>query len=358
MINIISKSYCSRFTSGPKKVVDNLIKGLEKIGYPYVVNKRLDACQRLWIHDDVEALRQINKLPKEIKIVLGPNLVNMPRHLPKGLDISRTVYVLPSNWAISLWKEFGFDNFCPMESWPVGIDTEEFVPSSDRKDIVLVYFKQRSLFELRAVEKALQEKNIGYKTLIYPLYYESEYKSLLSRAKYVIWLGRQESQGIALQEALSANIPVLIWDVSSLGHWVASGKEMSVYTDKENKFSEATSAYYFNATCGVQIKELSQLDEALGKMEKECSGFSPRKFILENLSLSKQAQDFLSIYEKHFQQSSTQGKQEKISVNGDWVNNSLKMRVRIFIKDILKIGFNFYRRMRLDFLKQLPFIDY
>jgi len=69
MINIISKAYLSKNATGPKKVVDNLIKGLDILGYPYVINKRLDACQRLWIHDDTAALARINKLSPEIKIV-------------------------------------------------------------------------------------------------------------------------------------------------------------------------------------------------------------------------------------------------------------------------------------------------
>ena len=51
MINIISRAAVSNRASGPKKVVSNLIKGLEKIGYPYVVNARLDACKRLWIQE-------------------------------------------------------------------------------------------------------------------------------------------------------------------------------------------------------------------------------------------------------------------------------------------------------------------
>src|SRR4051812_45284441 len=98
MLNIISKSYCRRFQSGPKKVVDNLIKGLEKIGYPYVTNRRLDACARLWVHDDVAALKLVSTLPPEIKVVVGPNLVVMPRNLPPHINLSRAVYVHPSNW--------------------------------------------------------------------------------------------------------------------------------------------------------------------------------------------------------------------------------------------------------------------
>ena len=90
MINIISKSYLSRNVSGPKKVVDNLIKGLNILGYPYVVNKRLDACQRLWIHDDTVALAEINK-DKTKAVDAGPK--DRPDHngnpLPRGITYSK-----------------------------------------------------------------------------------------------------------------------------------------------------------------------------------------------------------------------------------------------------------------------------
>jgi len=72
---------------GQIKVFKNLIKGLDRIGYPYVVNQRLDACERLWVHDDTRALPLLHKLPAEIKAIVGPNLYVMPRDMPRGLDL-------------------------------------------------------------------------------------------------------------------------------------------------------------------------------------------------------------------------------------------------------------------------------
>src|ERR1039458_5421480 len=71
MINIVSRAYLKRLVYGPKKVVDNLIKGLDLVGYPYVVNKRLDACRRLWIHDDLIAMKHIGELPAEVRVIVG-----------------------------------------------------------------------------------------------------------------------------------------------------------------------------------------------------------------------------------------------------------------------------------------------
>ena len=128
MLNIISRSAARVVTSGPKKVLDHLVKGLDEIGYPYVINRRLDATERLWIHDDLAALREINQLDAGIQVVVGPNLVVVPRQLPNDVDLSRAVYIQPSRWTRKLWEECGF-NACPIAVWAAGIDTSAFAPT-------------------------------------------------------------------------------------------------------------------------------------------------------------------------------------------------------------------------------------
>ena len=335
MINIISKSYLSRNVSGPKKVVDNLIKGLNILGYPYVVNKRLDACQRLWIHDDTVALAEINKLSLNIKVIAGPNLYIAPRHVSAEIDLSKAIYLHPSEWSKDFWLDFGF-NRCQIEVWPAGIDTDEFKPSLEERKYVLVYFKQRSKDELKTVEDALRQKNLIYKVIYYNYYSEEEYKILLSKAKYIIWLGRQESQGVALQEAMSFNVPILVCDVLSVGHWTASSKLMSILNEEENAYNNTTSAPYFNEMCGIKIRDLSKISETISIMESNWENFQPRRYILENLNLEKQARDFLAIYEKNFGLSFESGIKEKLINASDWRNNKLYFKLYLYSKNFIK----------------------
>ena len=286
MLNIISRSILFKNVSGPKKVVENLIKGLDKISYPYVINKRLDACKRLWIHDDTKALREISNLPKEIKIIVGPNIYNLPKDIPEYLDLSTIVYLQPSIWTKSFWLKFGADKYS-IEVWPTGIDTEEFKPSRktrEKKEFVLVYFKKRFADELETVKNALNRKNIDYRIIDYAKgYKESNYKNLLVKSKYVIWLGIGEAQGIALQEALSVDVPILVCDVYSVGHRVG-GEEFS---QEEKEFQNTTSAPYFDSRCGIKIKDLNDLRQGIDFMESHLKNFKPREYILENLSLDK-----------------------------------------------------------------------
>lgn len=300
MLNIISRSIVSKRISGPAKVVQNLLRGLDLIGYPYVVNKAIDSCALLWIHDDPEALRLVRRLPIDIKVVAGPNLFIVPRHIPSGLDLSRIVYIHPSSWVRNFWLSLGFSS-SPIEVWPSGVDIEAFHPGEDniRRELVLVYYKLRPKNELALVENILSEKKIYYHALRYGFYKESEYRELLGKSRYVIWVGRQESQGMALLEALAMGSPILVWDVNNVGHVDPSSEDAFIYSEKEKNFP-ATTAPYFDHRCGVKIRPrlAEDIERAIVFMEKNFQKFNPREYITERLSLPHQARAFLNIYSK------------------------------------------------------------
>ena len=330
MINIISKSYYSRNVSGPKKVVDNLIKGLKQLGYPYVVNKRLDACLRLWIHDDISALQKVAGLPKEIKVLVGPNLFILPGEIPAGLDLSHMVYLQPSEWVKILWESRGF-NRCPIEVWPVGVDTEAFMPQAGEKDLVLVYFKQRSAVELAETEGILKDKGINYKVINYGHYQERDYRTWLSKTRYIVWLGQSESQGLALLEAMSSGVPVLVCDsIQNVFNF------KPVFNVQKNLYIQVTSAPYFDGSCGLKIQGLKGLGQAVERMQQGWRQFSPKVYIERNLGLLQQAENFLQIYQSHFNLPIATGYKEEIVKTGDWVNKSWLYRFKFFINDVLK----------------------
>lgn len=304
MLNIISRSLSSNKVGGPKKVAENLIKGLEKIDYPYVINKKLDSCGRLWIHDDMEALEKIDQLDSRIKIVAGPNLFipskNYP-NFPENIKLNRVVLLQPSNWVKQMNLDFGF-NQGKIDVWPTGIDLDEFKPRDKAsKDYVLIYFKQRFEKELEEVIGVLNKKSIAFKIVTYGDYKEEEYKGLLSGARYLIWLGTKESQGIALEESLASNVPIIVLDVSYVGQWVPSEAEKEIFTKEMAEYiGGVTVAPYFDQSCGLKIKDIKKFNGAIDRMEEDWRKFEPRNFIVKNLSLEKQAKDFLNIYDKHW----------------------------------------------------------
>lgn len=317
MINIISRSAISNRARGPKKVVTNLIKGLEKIGYPYVVNARLDACQRLWIHDDTDALLLAPEL-RDVSVIAGPNLYVNASEIPDNLDLATTLYVHPSSWVTNLWKQQGFST--PMAAWPVGIDTDTFTTSETPKEQALVYFKKRAPEELAYAEKILKEQSIPYTVLKYGTYREEEYRALLAKSRYVFWIGCPESQGIGLEEALASGVPALVWDSS--GIWDTG--------------IQATSVPYFDNRCGVVVTEKDEVVSAVIQMEEGLDTFSPRTYILENLTLEKQAREFVDLYRDRFGLSYEDGLSEKVRYPGTWKNATMRYRIYQALKDAAK----------------------
>ena len=322
MLNIISLSATRDKITWPWKVIKNLMKWLDLIWYPYVLNHDLNSTKRLLIHDDIYTINKINNINKNTKILLGPNLYNMPRNLPKNLNLDKFVYIFPSNWILNMWKYFWYK--WKTVTWPVWIDTNKFTPSKEKKEIVLIYFKTRFPKELKLCEELLYEKNIKYNIINYDLWYKEEnFINLLKKTKYVIWIWRQETQWIALQEILSMNIPILIWDIHRVWDWnpIEINQIKSLNDDELNYSKWVTSAEYFNESCWIKIKNWHNLNTWIDLMNKKLNNFTPRKFILENLSLEKQAKNFIYLYEKEFWLSYNSWFKEKLLNNKIYRNN-------------------------------------
>ena len=292
MINIISTQANKRQITGPYKVLINLMKGLDKIGYPYVINRDLNTTRRLWIHDDITALRYIHR-SKAYKVV-GPNLFVMPSDIPQGIRFEGALYLHPCEWAARLWEYAGF-RACPILPWAVGIDTDKFHPSNtpfaERR--VMVYHKQRDAQKLATILDVLHTMKMPYWLVLYEQYSEQEYKELLSKTSFIIWHGMHESQGIALQEAMACNIPILVCDVTSL----AQAKVNYAFAPEVFSFP-VTAAPYFNDRCGIKITDLEELRMAIERLIDRFETFQPRQYILQNLSLEGQAQAFVQLWER------------------------------------------------------------
>jgi glycosyltransferase involved in cell wall biosynthesis len=238
---------------------------------------------------------------------------------------------------MEFWSDFGF-NRSKLDYWPTGIDTNYFKErSKENCDVVLIYFKQRKEEELNIVKNLLEENKIKFETIIYGKYDQKDYLEKLKSVKYLIWIGRQESQGIALQEALATNVPILVWDVSSVGHWEPSSeKEKEIFNDQENNYNNTTSAYYFDDTCGIKTKEKESLKMLIEEMESRWREFEPRNYILKNLNLKKQASDLLKLFEKHFGIKYDDGLKEKALNDKRWSNYGIFFRFKENIKLCLK----------------------
>lgn len=286
MVNILTIDFSS--ITGPSKVVQNLIKGLNKIGYPYIINKDINVTPYCYIPNNRTALPYIKKTKSTV--IVGPNLYVLPRDIPWFIDLNGCIYLQPCEWVVNLWKNCR--SKLVLKVWPVGIDTDAFSPKNNQtKKKIAIYHKMRSRNELNLIKAKLQQMKLDYNLILYGKYSEQIYKEILQQTSLLIWHGRHESQGIALQEAMACNVPILVCDVDSL----AEGKNGYSWSPSLFKF-KVTAAPYFDYRCGIKISDLSGLEQTVIEMLDNLPNYHPRQYILENLSLQKQAIEFVAFF--------------------------------------------------------------
>jgi glycosyltransferase involved in cell wall biosynthesis len=102
-----------------------------------------------------------------------------------------------------------------------------------------------------------------------------DYINYLHESKYGIWIGCHESQGFALQEALSCNVPLLVWNVESMNQEYGCN-----YID-----IPATTTPYWDERCGEYFYDSNNFEDIFNKFIFNIENYRPREYILENLSM-------------------------------------------------------------------------
>ncbi len=197
---------------------------------------------------------------------------------------SHCFYNLLSNWVIDVQNEIGGLSL-ESKSLPFAVDIEKFSPKNvDKEYDCFVYFKSRHSSELSYIENELQKRNLKYIVIKYGSYNEEDYLDIIHKSHFGIWLGRHESQGFALEECLSCNIPLLVWDCKSMFEEYDRNDTL-IYRDYLGKYNfKATAIPYWDATCGIVFTEKTEFDTSFALMQQYYKTFGPRRFILKELS--------------------------------------------------------------------------
>ncbi|NTU71287.1 MAG: glycosyltransferase [Coriobacteriia bacterium] len=289
MINLVIDQPATR---GPGKVIGNLLRGFELIGFEdFIINGAYDqGHDRTYILNAPFELWTVAEFVDE-SFVLGPNLFVVPDDDASGVVAAARygAYVQPSEWVASAWRET-----LPSDKvvvWPVGVDTEAFCDTSEESKSVdvLVYFKHREPELLLECIDILEDLGLSRVVLEYGHYDEDSYRRALASARACVWLGAHESQGLALQEALSSGVPALVWDVRSTAEEVG--------WSKKRPSMPATAVPYFDERCGERVFSADELRESMTPFlaRLDAGEFAPRAYVVENLGLEKQARAFLEI---------------------------------------------------------------
>ena len=235
------------------------------------------------------------------KFIFGPHFSVFPEDSSLSLinnKFNNSIYIQPSEWAAKAWINKISKTYLPIKIFPFPVNTEKFKPldnidnrnnthnTHNTHNNIFIYFKRRKPEELEYLETFLKNQNINYKIFDYiKKYEETDYLNYLQTCKYGIILGAHESQGFAIQEALSSNIPLLIWSASSMNQEHGSNFEDI----------PCISVPYWDNRCGEIFYKDVDLEKTFNKFIVNLHNYKPREYILENLSTVKCSERFIDL---------------------------------------------------------------
>jgi hypothetical protein len=281
--------------SGFEIVFRLLVRALEHVGCRVVVNNAALARRHpehpIGIAGYPHVLERWN-LPNPA--VLGPGLLDHPAQMPRLMHDPRfRSYIVPCEWMRAMFAPY-FGDRCVL--WYGGLDVEEWPDTrTHAKDIdVLVYDKIRwdrehvvpALYD--PVMAELRRRGMRTQTLVRGAYDHHEFRAWLARSKSMLFLCEHETQGLAYQEALASNVPVLAWDPEE---WMEPKR--SRWTDQR---VSASSVPYFTPSCGERFASADEFGAALDRFLSRLACYEPRAYVRDVLSLERSAELYLSAY--------------------------------------------------------------
>ncbi len=196
---------------GPDSVKESLIRGLYEAGVSFSLDVPKPSGNVI-VLSGISALEENIEAKKNgviKKLIAGPNIVVDPRDsggiiCHDAIDIVLT----PSNWTAAYWRASAPEIADKIRVWAAGISIHQ---PSDKTGSVIIYDKilDESLVEKIKLEV---EKHSGKPALIftYGSFQRKDYLKALETAPAMIYLSRSESQGLALFEAWSYDVPTIV----------------------------------------------------------------------------------------------------------------------------------------------------
>ncbi|WP_442590248.1 hypothetical protein ACSBL2_03290 [Pedobacter sp. AW31-3R] len=281
---------------GVMQIALSLMQGLDRLGIPYRFND----------------FNYIDQHPEEIACIIGKPQVFFGRSWKNPVIFGAGIYshpivcpdlfekypqvkrfLVPGEWMKDMCRPYYGDRVLV---WPAGIDTQLWHTNlSDCREFDFLIYDKRGWTDLVTEEnfinpivRVLEEKGLSYQFIRYGSYTQAELKTRLGNSRAVIFLCTHETQGQAYQQILSTNTPILAWDRG--GFW-----QDPAYYPHQVQYGPVSSVPYWDDRCGCKFSGLEDFPLQLATFLGRFKEFSPRQYILENLTLEKSAAMYLDI---------------------------------------------------------------
>ena len=267
---------------GHYALVRSVVQGLRAIGADFNFNpRRLGDLARVVYAPANEALRQAAALKRQGRIdylVAGPvnalfvdecdGILQLP-------EIDRLI--VAHEWANEFFRDAPALR-ARSRACPCGVDTEVWQPSgAPRSNLALVYWKSGDEAFCAQVEASVRACGLEPRRLRslhgeHAMFNPADYRALLDRSVIGVFLSTFETQGLALAEAWSMDVPTLVWDPRGDAQW------------RGRHFMSHSSAPYLTADTGRLWRTLDELEPALRAALAERRSFRPRAWMLAHMT--------------------------------------------------------------------------
>ena len=302
-----------RFDRYPRRLIRTIVRGPQPAGGVMMVALQLmRGLERLKIPYRFNDYRYIKKHPEELACLIGKPQLLFERQWPNPVLFGAGVYshpvecpdlfekypnvkkfLVPGEWMRKMCEPY-YGN--KVLSWAAGIDVDRWRPAEGRKTTdFLIYDKirwdhrrfQGSL--IQPILKKLDDHQLSYRFIKYGSYRHDELLEGLTCCKAVIFLCEHETQGLAYQQILATDTPVLAWDRG--GYWQDPAYYPSI------KYGPVSSVPYWDSRCGEKFVDAGNFEQALLLFTERLKSayYAPRQYILDHLTLEKSAQAYLDI---------------------------------------------------------------
>lgn len=270
-------------------VTRSLVEGLNKLGasFNYNPGSLSEMGKTVMVLSGTKTLEQAIQWKSNgyiDRLLAGPNIMTVRatgfRELISAPEID--ICIVPSDWVRAAYEETAPALAGRIQCWYAGVDECYWKPpgKSLKSKIVPVYWKtEPEEFNLRA-ETILSQHGLNPVRIIYGSYSAEQFKEVLSKSIFAVFLSKSESQGIALAESWSMDVPTLVW-------WP---RELVIEGRKYDPFS---SCPYLSHSTGLRWTTARELDWLLTSLQPNV--FRPRKWVLENMTDEISAKKLLDI---------------------------------------------------------------
>jgi hypothetical protein len=269
--------------SGPDAVLDSLKRGLIELNTPFEINPLKPKYDIIHVLSGVEVLKEMIKKKSQGKIktlIAGPTLVTTPFDYDSIIqDQNIDIILFPSYWTKDFYVSLVPELDKKIEIWPAGVRIPEKIST---KENILIFKKNIPEDTYNQIIKKLKGKDMSYDIVTYGNHSKESYHQKLSSTSILVYLQTTESQGLALQEAWSYDVPTLVLQNTK---W---------QNDKYEWSDDKISAPYLTTECG-KFFTLDTLESELENMINNKKDFNSRKYCTENLSDKATTEIYLNI---------------------------------------------------------------